>query len=138
MAIRTTPEAVGDIIELDDFFSVDPFIETANAIVDEHLLPLKKGDGSLWFDEVRLELIERWLSAHFYAIQDPRIVQESIGGTIQTQFQSKVDLGFSVTHYGQHAMLLDSSGTLAKLNRQMKEGKRPIKVSVKWMGKERE
>ena len=70
-----------------------------------------------------LELIETWLSAHFYATRDPRPVDEK-AGSVSQQNQSKVDLGFNNSHYGQDAMTVDTSGWLGRLNNKIKKGGR--------------
>src|SRR6266576_2605872 len=101
---RTTSAAVAGIVEVDANISLVPFIETASALVDD----VEK--GSL-HDVVRLELIERWLSAHFYTVRDPRVVLERVERIEQT-FQSKVGLHLETSHYGQQAMILDTSGVL--------------------------
>jgi len=122
MAIRTTALAVGGIIEVDVAISLDPFIETASALVDD--IAVESGHGA-----TRLELIERWLAAHFYAIRDPRTTQEK-AGTVGASYESKVDLGLNLTRYGQQAMALDSSGLLEGFSK----GKR--RVGVTWLGTE--
>ena len=114
---RTTYTAVGKIIEIDSSFSetdFDPFIEAANALVTE----VCSTDD---YDTTRLELIERWLSAHFYAIRVPRETDEK-AGSVSAKYQSKVDLGFDVTHYGQMALRLDTAGGLAAINAEAKGG----------------
>ena len=127
MAVRTTAEAVGLIIDVDSGISLTPFIEVANAVVTKHCV-----DGA--FTVAELELVERWLAAHFYAIRDPRITQER-AGSVGESYQGKVDLGFDVTHYGQMAMRLDWSGALSKLNEQAKKGGK-ITAGVVWLGTE--
>jgi hypothetical protein len=124
MAIRTTSGAVEGIIEVDAAISLTPFIETASALVDE----IATDSGH---DATRLELIERWLSAHFYAIRDPRTTQEK-AGTVGASYESKVDLALDLTRYGQQAMVLDSSGLLRSLS--SKKGRR--QASVTWLGTE--
>jgi len=105
---RTTPSAVAAIIETEPGISLDPFIETANALVTEILVPLG-------YDDTRLELIERWLSAHFYAIRDQRRLREIVSGIGET-FQTKVGLYLNLTIYGQQAQVLDTKGGLRSLN----------------------
>lgn len=108
MPYRTDSTAVQGIIEVDVTIDLDPFIETANALVTEVCVPLG-------YDGVRLELIERWLSAHFYAIRDPRAKTEQ-AGEVQESFWGKIDLGFNQTREGQMAMLLDTKGGLKALD----------------------
>lgn len=112
---RTTKELVEKIIELDATVNggdISAFIETASALVDELCQP----QG---YSETRLELIERWLAAHFYAIRDPRLTSEQ-AGSVQASYESKVDLGLQLTRYGQQALMLDTKGGLAALNNQPK------------------
>ena len=115
MAYRTTAVLVGGIIEVDSTISVTPFIEAANALVTECCASVST------YTAARLELIERWLSAHEYTIRDMRASNEK-AGDVSERKQSKVDLGFDTSHYGQMAMRLDTSGGLAKLNESTKRG----------------
>ena len=112
---RTTPAAVGLIIEVDESISLTPFIETANALVTECCSTVST------YDATRLELIERWLSAHMYTNRDMRSFEER-AGDVSERKQSKVDLGFDTSHYGQMAMRLDTAGGLARLNESTKRG----------------
>lgn len=128
MAVRTTYEAVAQIIEVDATISTDlvPFIETASHLVTRVCT-------NTGYDAIDLELIERWLAAHFYAIRDPRYLVER-AGSVLAEYQNKVDLGLDVTTYGQQAMRLAYFGELANLNEKIKSGKiQPISVS--WVGK---
>jgi len=130
MAIRTTSDAVSAIIRVKTGASLTPFIEAANALVTELCAEVTT------YNDARLELIERWLSAHFYAIYDPRRESDK-AGVVSKKIQSRVDLGFDVTHYGQMAMRLDTNGELAALNEQIKNGSRYVPASVSWLGTER-
>lgn len=124
MAIRTNDAAVGGIIDVDSTISLTPFIEVASAIVTKHCTNTD-------FTDEELELIERWLSAHFYAIRDPRRESDR-ASVVSKKIESKVDLGFDVTRYGQMAMRIDWSGALAALNEQAKQGK--MTASITWLG----
>ena len=126
---RTTRNLVGKIIELDasvvpDNSAMEPFITSASLLVDEAC-------AEAGYTDERLELIERWLTAHLYTIRDPRATSEK-AGAVGATFQSKVDLGFDTSHYGQMAMRLDTAGGLAAINEDTKKGK-PT-VSVMWAG----
>lgn len=125
MAVRTTSEAVSAIIEVDAAISLTPFIEAANAVVTKNCV-----DDA--FTEVELELIERWLSAHFYRMRELQIQQER-AGVVSRGFQSQLALGFDNSTYGQMAMRLDWSGALSALNEQAKSGAK-IAVGVTWLG----
>ena len=132
MAVRTTADAVALIIEVDDDHlgtgtdDLASFIEVANNIVTKNCV-----DEDLTAAD--LELIESWLSAHFYAIMRARPTREQASQGIGETFQSKVDLGFDVTHYGQMAMRVDWSGALSALNEQAKRGGK-ITISASWLG----
>lgn len=127
---RTTAVAVKAIIEVDEDISDDlaPFIETANELVTELCAPVAT------YTSTRLELIERWLAAHFYAIRDPRAASENASG-VGASYQHQVGLNLNVTTYGQQAMILDTAGALAVLNKSTTDGKRRA-VGALWLGTE--
>ena len=125
---RTTSTAVEEIIEVDSNISLTPFIEGANALVTECC-----GDSEN-YTATDLELIERWLSAHLYTIRDPRVEVEK-AGPVSQKMQSKVDLGFDTSHYGQMAMRLEWEGGLSALNERVKNGQRRL-VGITWLGTE--
>ena len=141
MAIRTTSSYIESIVEKDTDIIVsssdwDSFIATGSILVDRMVSDAKGADGAAYYveatDSVQLELIERWLSAHFYAVRDPRFTSESAGG-VSTNFLTAVDLNLNVTMYGQQAMILDTSGYLADIQDQTKTGKKQ-RVGVFWSG----
>jgi len=112
---RTSSSSVEGIIEVDASISLTPFIEAANALVTECCSSVST------YDATRLELIERWLSAHMYTNRDMRSFDEK-ADEVSEKKQSKVDLGFDTSHYGQMAMRLDTAGGLARLNESTKRG----------------
>jgi hypothetical protein len=116
---RTTNELVRGIIEVEEGVDLTPFITVASSLVTELL------EGK--HDEERLVLIETWLAAHFYTVKDPRSVSEGAGPVTQS-VQSKIDLFLSTSHYGQHAVILDTTGTLAGI------GRRKIEANLTWLG----
>lgn len=126
MSISITSADVEEIIEVDSTISLTPFMNAAIALVTECC-------STDDYDDTRLNMISIWLSAHFYAIRDSRTVYEGVGGGVNEKYQSKVDLGFDVTHYGQMAMRLDTAGGLAKLNQQMKKGG-ALTAGITWVG----
>lgn len=123
MAIRATESLVAAIIEVDEEINLSPFIIAANALVEE--IAIDSGH-----DEARLTLIETWLAAHFYAMRDPRVTDER-AGPVSASYQNKVDLFLSLSHYGQMAQTLDTSGLLMGLS-----GQKTRTASVQWAGKE--
>ena len=86
---------------------VTEFINIANLIITEVL-----GSSSLSSDT--LTEIERWLTAHFASAWDQRLVSEKIGDSAVV-YQYVKEKGIKSTDYGQRAMLLDTTGLLARL-----------------------
>lgn len=124
--VRTTANAVGKITEVDPTIDLTPFIEVANALVTEICAPVAT------YDDVRLELIERWLSAHFYRVRDARLDCEKIGD-IYTRITGKTGLALDLTYEGQQVKFIDTSGKLALLDQMAKTGKR-LRIQVAWLG----
>lgn len=122
---RTTSAQVEKIIEVESGDDLTPFIETANSLVTDCC-------SDSGYTSVKLELIERWLAAHFYAQLKPRSQSENVG--VGVSYQSAVSLGFNNTHYGQMALRLDTAGGLAQLEATTKEGKGLGIVSVDYLG----
>lgn len=117
---RTTAELVAGIVEVQDAADVpqadlEPYILSANELVTEVC-------ASAGYTDARLELIERWLAAHFYSVFDPRSQSESAG--VSSSFEGSAGMHLERTRYGQQAMLLDTKGGLAQLNAQAKDGKK--------------
>jgi len=123
--IRTNATLVAEIIEVDPRINLDPFILSASVLVDE----IEQNSRSTLTPE-RLELIERWLAAHFYAMRDPRAETER-AGSVGVTYQSKVDLNLSLSHYGQMAIVLDTTGTLRLLSEAGK-----VRRGAFWLGRE--
>jgi len=116
MANRVTVAEVKQIIDIDSAIvdaNITIFINAANIFTN-----LVNTTGGMT-STTQLKEIERWLSAHLVAIRDMRVASEKAGPASQT-FQYKVDLNFNVTVYGQQALLLDTTGTLASLQKQAK------------------
>lgn len=120
--LRTTSEAVAKLIEFDDDFEVDVAIETANAIVTEVC-------GAAGYTDTRLELIERWLAAHYYAIVVPQVKSRSIG-PLSRSLALQVGYGFAGTTFGQQALRLDTAGGLARLDAAAQSGHLKRKVGI--------
>ena len=130
---RTTSTLVAGIIEIDAGIVIDPFILAAGVLVDR----IDTADMDNEVADSTLQVIETWLAAHFYAMRDPRRTQEH-AGPVGESFQSKVDLFLSTSHYGQMAMLLDPTGTLAAINAEAAAGGVRQTVGVHWLGTEDE
>lgn len=112
---RTTADAVkalmapgGDydlILEPD----LTPFIDTASSVVDD-VAECAANKGKT-LSATKLELIERWLAAHFYQQSDQGYTQRS---TLRASgsFQGKTEMYLESTKYGQTASNLDPSRCL--------------------------
>lgn len=88
---------------------LDTFIETANLIVNEHL----QGEIS---SEPLLTKIELYLAAHFVALTDEGggIVRSSMGDAADS-FANVYEAGLRSTRFGQQALALDYTSTLATI-----------------------
>jgi hypothetical protein len=133
VTVRTTATLVSGIrtIDEDDIdTALAPYILTASALVDDHCT---SGD----LDSDRLELIERWLAAHFYTLHNNArlTLSETIGPLTETYF-GKVGFALNLTPYGQTAMTLDSTGGLALWNAKVIAGKTDS-PAITWLGQER-
>lgn len=134
MAYRTTAAAVSAIIETDDSIDLTPFIEMANNVTT-NVCQYAFGNVNkpIGYLDVQLELIERWLSAHYYAIRDPQVTDEKAGDVSQA-YQGKTGYNFDATTYGQQAMTVDYFGTLAAFQRRIKDGA-PSRPGIVYLGK---
>ena len=87
---------------------VTAYISSATVFVDDYL-----GDSAL--SEATLTEIEKWVTAHFIASTRSRQLSEGEAGPVKASYQGKTGMGLYSTHYGQNAISLDSSGTLADI-----------------------
>lgn len=92
--------------------SLVPFIDTASSLVDK----ISTNDTTSILSATDLEIIERWLSAHFYAQSDQLYTSKSTGKA-SGSFQGQTGMQLENTIYGQQAMLLDASGYLSALQK---------------------
>lgn len=120
MAVRVTDAEVREIIEIDASLNIDAFITAANLLVTQVCT-----DSSL--SVALLKEIERWVAAHFVAIREPKALSRKAGPFSETSM-SKVGLGLKVTHWGQQAMILDTSGALAAASESR------IAADIEWVG----
>lgn len=92
--------------------SLTPFIDTATVIVDRvKTAAAAKGIALL---ATELELIERWLAAHFYAQSDKPYAEKETGNA-KAKFVGRTGMYLESTLYGQTAARVDPSGVLAAL-----------------------
>jgi len=108
MAVRVTEADVREIIDTAlETGEIDPFIITANIIVDGYL-------SSTSLTETVLTEIEKYLSAHCLSVKDQRVKAEKID-VLSWTYTGSFGEGLKNTQYGQMAILLDTSGTLGAL-----------------------
>jgi hypothetical protein len=128
MAVRTSSASVqGILTEYDSSISLTPFIDAASALVDR----VSTLDTASVLTAAMLELIERWLAAHFYACADQLPSAESAGKS-STTWQGQTGMGLDFTQYGQMAKRLDFTGALASID---KHKSRP---GISWLGQKAE
>lgn len=129
MALRTTvsavikildPDGIEDMVgQIDDEeLNIDYALEAANAQVTD----LCTDSG---YSDARLELIERWLAAHYASVSLPKTKQEAAKGLTET-YEGQTKMGLDFTRYGQQAKGFDYKGNLAVLD--VPGGKRQGKV----------
>lgn len=131
MAIRTTVALVRAVMGLEpgeESSSLSPFIETANSIVTDKCVDT----DTYTYTAAKLELIERWLSAHFYTVFDGQTTVEQVA-SLRQQYAFKIDLYLNNTKYGQVALSLDVNGALAAYQQELLNGKRACRVT--WLGR---
>lgn len=124
---RTTSAAVIELLG-DDYNGttvLTGFISTANVLVTRVAACAAAKGITLTAEE--LELMERWLSAHFYQQSDKGYSQRATLGASGT-FGGKTDMGLNSTMYGQSAMTMDPSGCLAAITMRKTAG-------LLWLGK---
>jgi hypothetical protein len=117
MAQRTTTLKVQEILG-DNWAgsNVQPYIDIASSIVDQaNTLAFSAKGFSL--TPTQLELMERWLAAHFYCTMDPIFMQKATDGA-SGSFQRKVGDGFDATDYGKAACNVDTSGVLTAIGKR--------------------
>lgn len=104
--------------------SLDPYIDAASSIVDD-VAECATNKG-ITLSSTKLEIIERWLAAHAYAMSDQTLKMEKTGDAV-SQYQGTTGMYLTATKYGQMAVSLDSSGCLAALGNNKRAG-------AFWMG----
>jgi hypothetical protein len=107
---RVDPEQVKEIVDTDlADGSIIAHIQFANTLASR----------CVGLSTTELEQIELLLSAHFVAIQDPLLASESIGGEFSVNYhKGQLKDGLKFTAWGQQALALDTTGTLANLGKQ--------------------
>lgn len=118
MANRVTYEDVQEIFST----TMEPDQITACIIAANTLVNNTCAQASPALDAVTLKEIERWLSAHFCCLRDPVALRAVQGDSEQWSFPASVTVawgrGLNITIYGQNAIAMDISGSLASVGKQ--------------------
>ena len=135
MAIRTTETAVKTILgtQYDSLRvpEVYPYMEAAGVMIDRMIeCATERG---ITHSTAELEIIERWLSAHFYGQMDQMFSSKSTEGA-SASFQGQWAKYLDNTRYGQMAMKLDKSGCLELIGADTGETGRRV-AGASWLGK---
>lgn len=129
MSARVTSEEVRQLFpELDEDASLTLFISVATNLVDDVLADVTPELGVN-----RLHDIELFLAAHYAAISYLRVSQEGVS-TATESVQYALGLNFNVTMFGQQALVLDTSGELAKLQKRTKNKGYSGPGTINWLG----
>ena len=125
VAVEGLLRSGADDSDYDGESSLQPFIDTANVIVTR-VAACATAKG-ITLSSAELELIERWLAAHFYKCSDQAFSSESTGGA-SGSYQGQTGMYLEGTKYGQTAINLDYSGCLLAISKGMRAG-------ASWLGK---
>jgi len=105
-----TPDAVKEIIDSD---LTDARINAFINLAYYGTIPLAGKLGDCGGADALCE-IQLWLAAHFLTVYERQTKSESVGGEWSVTYLGKDGLGLEASLYGQQALALDCSGTLAK------------------------
>lgn len=122
---RTTPKAVQDLLgpNWDGAACLDPFIATAGEMTTD-VYDCARGKGTT-YTATRLELMERWLAAYYYTLQDP-LYQSRSTLSASGAFVAEKD---GTNRYLKGALDLDKTGCLSALT-----GTGPKRAGGIWLG----
>lgn len=138
MAWRVTEDDVIDVIMVEDADggvsdrlrrTLSSAIDAANALTDKVSALDSASGGPQVLNSALLAQIEKYLAAHFaqsFATNQQVTAEGSLGAS--STFQGQTGLGLEATFFGQHAMVLDVSGTL----RELSEGIHTVEIG--WLG----
>lgn len=110
--LATTDDLILICNEVDEDTPVE---ELEAHISAAHIMLMNRLDGyGLPVD--LLELIEKYLAAHFAVLTNPAVQRETLG-PLSTTYFGKAELGLDHTRYGQMAKSLDPTGRLDPENK---------------------
>lgn len=124
---------MGDYGQQEDGTTPDlmPFLYAASRVVDQ-VVALAPSRPLAFFQKIAsdtqtLELIERYLAAHFYVQSDQNLASKSTAGA-SGNYQGQTGKGYEGSKYGLLALRVDYSGTLDVLDKRRF-------ASAGWIGK---
>jgi len=110
---RVDASEVKEIIETSMSDSaIEAYITAANLTVTKYL-----DDEDL--DDAQLKEIERWLTAHLIASTKERSISKENTMQAGASYDGKTGMGLDATLYGQQVKILDTTGTLASLEKNV-------------------
>ena len=124
---RTSSTAVESIIDGTPEKTLTPFIDAANLMVTN----LCSADTDYSAND--LEMIERYLAAHFYQITIVPADSADTGNASESK-RSKIDMGLNLTHFGQMAMRFDYNHHLMDNEISLQKGLSAAAISLTWLG----
>lgn len=95
-------------------------IPEVQPFIDDAVIMLTNIIGTA-LDTATFDLVTRYMAAHLIAISDPRVNMEKVK-SLQVRYDTKLDKGLGITHFGTMAMMLDSSRKLSQWNTQVVSG----------------
>jgi hypothetical protein len=118
----TTPTAVAAVLgrNYDGSTDLQQYIDSAEVVI-ARMIACAQAKG-FSHTEPEVELIERWLAAHFYCKMDPLYNSNSTEGASGAYQRKGGGEGFESTDYGEMAVRLDDSGCLNAMGKRMSAG----------------
>lgn len=108
MALRVDVTELRAILKCGATVDLTVFMNAANVLVDDLL-------GSSSLSANALKLIETYLAAHLYTLTEERgsLASETFGDSTE-RYHNVYKAGFNSTRYGQQALVIDTTGILAR------------------------
>jgi hypothetical protein len=119
--------------------SMQPYIAAAESLVDYVVAQDAANPLTANLTAAQLFTIESFVAAWAYTTGDPTYQAKTTsagGGNASATFDGKMDMYLSSNRYGQRAIIFDTSGTLARLDKEARQGGHP-KVGMLWLGRSR-
>ena len=106
---RITDSDVRELVDVDEATDIDWAVEAAEDVVTTHLASVGHSDSIL-------SRITLFMAAHFVALASERggLIRESTG-VASANYANIYGEGLRSTRWGQQALALDSTGTLANV-----------------------